>query len=179
MIILVTGTHQYFIHNTLGRPVKGLPLPRRYRLLQMQEPFFRFHPGFTPFHEKTNPFRIWLCRFWGMNSSSFLRPAGCQSGRNEEIAGNYLTNGVKPSKQAFQISCMRYRKACISAPFRIYTASIIPRTPERYRISNNTTDPLPRGSGDRRPGCGILPGGAVCAPLWPLLLRSWRTIPGP
>ena len=54
MIILVTGTHQYFIHNTLGGS-KESPLPRIYRLLRMQEPFlFAILPQIYPISRKNH-----------------------------------------------------------------------------------------------------------------------------
>ncbi len=54
MIILVTGTHQYFIHNTLGGSNES-PLPRIYRLLRMQEPFLfcDFTPDLPHFTKKS------------------------------------------------------------------------------------------------------------------------------
>ena len=51
---IVTGTHQYFIHNTLGGS-KESPLPRIYRLLRMQEPFlFAILPQIYPISRKNH-----------------------------------------------------------------------------------------------------------------------------
>ena len=54
MIILVTGTHQYFIHNTLGG-LKNPPLPRKYKVFTEVRAFSfcDFTPDLPHFTEKS------------------------------------------------------------------------------------------------------------------------------
>ena len=75
-------------------------------------------------------------------------------------------------ESGFSDTLRRFPESLISALFQTSTASIDPRTPERYKISDNTTALLPRESDGRMPVCEILSAEGVCVPLWRLLQGS-------